>query len=375
MLGGEVPNERDVTLWNWNTAVAGGKGSVYWQYAPEPSGLELPGFGLTGFLGENTERSKAAGRAAAHLNQPVLDGAGRRMPMNAIYVSRHSELLCFSADRKEELYAGSISGVYKAAYMAGIPVRFFHEDYIEELLLSGIKTLYLPMPLVLSEKEVDIFHRFVELGGVLITEACPGLYRQDGLLEQGGVALNTLFGIHHKEIQAIPESGKISSVGKDDLGEFTGQLYRQLIIPGEQTAVLAEFPDGEPSVTEFGIGKGKAIWIGTYPGYCYEHTGEAETGKLLIHWFHKNGYDIIKRIHISDIEEQEILLAPVIRLLETDREYVLIVVNHTYQKTDICVEFHDEQRIDESNYEGRKLYMSIAPSAGQIYHWKKDSAE
>ena len=81
-------------------------------------------------------------------------------------------------------------------------MRFFHEDHIGELADSGIATLYVPMPLVLTPREVKEMRRFVEAGGTLVGEACPGLYREDGLLEQSEAVLKKLFGLRHVEIEA-----------------------------------------------------------------------------------------------------------------------------------------------------------------------------
>lgn len=372
LLGGEVPDERDIMLWNWNTVAAGGKGSVYWQYAPEPAGVESPGFGLTGFQGEDTPRSIASGKMAREFCKDWLDEA-RMMPVvNGIYVSRDSDLICFSADRKEELYAKSLSGIYKAAYKAGIPVRFFHQDDIEELPESGIHVLYLPMALVLSHRETEILQEFVFRGGTLVSEACPGLYREDGMLEQEGYALETLFGVKHREIQGMPEWGPVSVWQKDGRRLFTGELYRQVVTCGSLVTVLAEFNDGEAALIEHVYGQGKAVWIGTYAGYHYEVSDDENTGALLRRWMIQAGYECLEEIKISGTREKigidKVVLAPVIRLMRSGEQYIVVALNHTYDELDIQISMKGREnqcRFHLEASEGRFCFLN--PEDGGLY--------
>lgn len=352
LLGGEVPTAADVRVWNYNTVACGGKGSVYWQYAPEPSGVESPGFGLTGFRGENTPRSLSASKCARELNTEILDRARKISPVNAVYVSRKSDLLCFSSERREEMYAGSLSGIFKAAYRNCIPVRFFHEDNLSTLTASGVRILYLPMPLVLDTAEVEALDAFVLNGGTLVSEACPGLYASDGLLDFDGSALKRLFNLTHVEVQGIKDWGEVRAT-LSGCGSFTGRFYRQLVLPGEGVSVLATFDDGEPAVTEFRHGKGRAVWIGTYPSYHHEHSGDAATAAFLSGLLDAGGYAQISSISATaaasttvtaaapSFGAQHPVKAPVVRLLETVDELVLVAVNHQSSPVDVTVRFRD----------------------------------
>ncbi|MEI6877046.1 MAG: alpha-amylase family protein, partial [Spirochaetota bacterium] len=239
LLGGEVPDARDITLWNFNTIAAGGKGVLYWQYAPEPAGVESPGFGLTGFRGENTERSQAASACAKRLTLPALDRARRILSSNAIYLSRHSETLCFCAERRDDLYATSVAGAYKAAYLESIPVRFVHEDYVELMAAEGVKVLYMPMTLVVSDRERRALLSFVEEGGTLVAEAGVGLYDAGGKLDQECLTLEEIFGLEHIELQALPQWGFVRTAGSDRIPSFSGKQYRQLVKPKAGVETLA----------------------------------------------------------------------------------------------------------------------------------------
>lgn len=361
LLGGEVPSADDVRIWNYNTIAAGGKGSVYWQYAPEPAGIESPGFGLVGFKEEETPRSRMAGTCAKKLNTELLDEAKRVPVVNAIYVSRDSDLLCFAGDRKEEMYAGSLSGVFKACYEKGIAVTFLHQDYIEDLSYPQIECLYLPMALVLSDREKEYFKRFVQAGGTLVSEACPGLYQPDGLLETEGKVLADIFGLEHVEIQAAKEWGEVQVKEKDSRKEFTGRFYRQLIKPLENVKILAAFDDGEIAMTERTLGKGKAIWIGTYPSYHYEHTRDKKNLPLLAANFHQTGYQLLDSIQMNYTKNDQLAEAPVVRLLQSKDKYLLVAVNHCESPAQISVKTKEQNvyTVNLEKAEGRILEISI----------------
>ena len=361
LLGSEVPTSDDIRIWNYNTVATGGKGTVYWQYAPEPSGIESPGFGLTGFLGENTPRSLSAASCARELKLELLDHARKVSAVNAVYVSRKSDLLCFASERREEMYAGSLSGIFKAAYHRGIPIRFIHEDQLESLLLTDVKVLYLPMPLVLDEREAAVFERFVRKGGTLISEACPGLYDRNGLLEQSSAILKGLFNNIHIEIEAIKDWGEVNAFQKDKLF-FTGRFYRQVVKPGIGVNILSHFSDGVPALTEHTMGQGRSIWIGSYPSYHYEQTNDSATGDFLVSLLDARGYSAIQRIQITPLEtfsseKHAIKIAPVLRLLETDNEFILVAVNHCAHPVDISVDF---------NHPKQHVSLHLAPCDGKV---------
>ncbi|MFW5712089.1 MAG: beta-galactosidase [Spirochaetota bacterium] len=334
LLGGEVPTYTDVRLWNYNTVAAGGKGVLYWQYSPEPAGLESPGFGLTGFAGEETERSRAAAECAQEFDTAALAGAKRVPPVNAIYVSRQSDLFCYSAGRQEALYAGSVNGLYKAAYRAGIPVRFFHEDAIERLPEEPISVLYLPMTLTLSRHEIDRLAEFVEKGGTLIGEAFPGMYDQSGLLDLSATALGELFGLGHKEVQATENWGRVRISMSSSGEQFFGTHYRHLTIPQAGTEVVGLFEDGEPAMMlrRAGGAKGQAIFCGSFPSLDYHLHEDSASLAVLTRELYSPGYTQLNHIGFSDS-------AAVVRLLENESSYIIMAVNHTPAPTEIEFEF------------------------------------
>lgn len=314
LLGGEVPTAADIRYWNYATVAAGGKGVTYWQYAPEPAGIESPGFGLTGLLGQNTPRSLEASRCAVEMNVPALAQAKRVPAANAIYLSRTNSVWFYGAGREEQLYAQAIHGAYAIAYQNGIPVTFAHQDRVETLYEDGVRTLILPMPLVLSAKETKALKRFVYLGGTLVSEAFAGLYDQGGKLDENTTALHELFGLKHIEVDRLPNSDVPCP-------------YRQLVEAEEGTEIMARFEDGYPSLVQRSIGAGKAVWLGGFPLIRSAETYDTQLAECLLGYMQLSGYSQWKRLQVTAGQSALPRRAPIVRLLENDTQWIVVLLN------------------------------------------------
>lgn len=321
LLGGDVPDAGDIRYWNYATVAAGGKGALYWQYAPEPAGLEAPGFGLTGFNGENTPRSLEAGRCAREMNYPQLSQAKRVPAQNAIYLSRTNSVWFYGAGREEGKYAQAVQGAYAIAYRHGVPMTFAHQDRVETLMEDGVRTLILPMPMVLSQRETDALERFVRAGGTLVSEGFPGLYDQGGKLDAQSTALNRLWGLKHIEVQPLTEE----SLGRN--GAFDSSLYRQVVEAEEYVRVLNRFSDGAPALTERRIGRGRAVWMGSFPLYGYGENHSDRTAECLLAYLNRAGYAQWEALEATPATPGLPRRAPVIRLLATEQEWIVVLLN------------------------------------------------
>ncbi|MDY0289849.1 MAG: beta-galactosidase [Sphaerochaeta sp.] len=357
LLGGEVPTPEDISVWNYNTVACGGKGTIYWQYAPEPSGVESPGFGLTGFKGEETPRSRSASRCAIELNNAMLDDAKRVCETNAVFVSRKISLLNFAAGRLEELYAKSLSGVCKAAYAKGIPIRFIHEDHLDSLLTSSIKVLYVPMPLVLGATAQLAFRQFVQQGGTLILEACAGLYHETGELDFGGTFLLDMMGLEHREVQAIPEKGDLAVIAGEKTIE--GTLYRQLVTETKEGVCSGRFPDGEPAVKTRSLGLGTVIWVGSFISLSYENSGDHETGEYLASLLDQSGYLAIEKIEYRYLGDEKTKpnTSVLLRMLDSKGKRLLVANNHTNKQIEVSVKFVNQKE---------PIAISLMPCEGKV---------
>ncbi len=381
-LGGEVPTGRDMTIWNYNTVAAGGKGVLYWQFAPEPAGLESPGFGLTAYDGGNTERSLAAGRCARELSDPRLDSAARVLPVNGIYLSRKSQVLSFCAERREDLYAGSAAGLYRAAYESGIPIRFVHEDYLESMGAEGVRVLFVPRALCLEDRERAALRAFAEAGGLLVGEAATGMYDAGGKLDPDSRALAELFGVRHVELEALPDWGFTEAAG--DGIAFGGAQYRRVVEPGPGTEILARFPDGRPAATSRVLGSGRAVYIATFAALGYHLRGDRGTRDFLAGFLDPAGYPHLRRLELASGEEPEpgpaagtvaspgapaspAAFAPnaVVRFLQTPEDWVLVAVNHRETPARIELDFDPAVALEPG------ATLSIPGGSGIVRYFRK----
>jgi hypothetical protein len=299
------------------------------------------------------------------LVDPRLDQARRILPVNGIYVSRKSQLLCFAADRKEDLYAGSIADVYRAAYAASLPVRFVHEDYIDTIISEGLQVLYVPMALSLDGNEITGMRRFVEAGGLLIGEAAFGLYDPSGLLDESTTALGDLFGLEHREIDAREYGDPALNT---DAG-FRGTLYRHLVEPRDGTTVLSEFSDGHPALTSRCLGRGRAVFAATFAALAC-HKGDDAASCSLASLFDPRGYQPLRSLSLACLDEPELLppgscfqaTASVVRLLETPDEWAVVVVNHRQETSQVELAF------DAAAADPAPLVIEVPGSSGMV-HW------
>jgi len=321
-LAHKVPKREDIRIWNWNTIAAGGKGVVYWQYAPEPAGMESPGFGLTGFNGENTERSLEAGRCAKLFEAYELDRSRPVPAINGIYLSRNPAFLLFEAGAQEEKYAHSIYGVFKSCAEGGIPVRFVHGDYMESAWEEGLRVLYVPMALSLSDEEQSRILKFAGMGGRVVLEAAAGLYSEMGEISVGGSnspcpMLEAAFGA--EEISLDAGDGEIPVMDKEGAVLCEGLYYRQTM-KAARGKVTGWFEDRTPAVAEVEYGKGEIRWTGTFPGAAVKDAGSRAAAEFIQKQFKAEGYSLF-----SVLEAPELI----VRLLQTENGPVMAAVNQT----------------------------------------------
>lgn len=316
LLGGFVPTEQDVRQWNWNVIAAGGKGVVYWQYAAEPAGMESPGFGLVNFDGSDTPRSLAAGACAKEFSAPCLDQARRCSAVNAIYLSRDSDLLCYAMG-DEESYNGSFQGIWRLLEDAGIPNQFVHADHADTLYSEGVRCLYLPMALSISRREQEQLLAYVTAGGRLIVEAGAGAYRENGALDMQQRFLRQLLGMEGVFFDK-PRSARRAYAAH---GGFESGCYCQgFSHMAADCSVVARFENGMPAVVERAYGRGSVVWIGTFLSLEYWMHRSDGIRDFLRPFFLPNGYCAIQALQSNGMT---------VRLFKTETDYLLICLNRT----------------------------------------------
>lgn len=347
LLGGLVPTDEDIRLWNWSVIAAGGKGVVYWQYSPEPAGMESPGFGLIDSVGGDTPRLLSASNCANQFNKEYLTCSKRVLSINGIYISRISDLITYSA-KEEEKYNASFKGIYRLLYDKGIPVRFVHNDTLRKAIGEGLKILYMPMTLALSNEEKALLAEFVRKGGELIIEACTGMYGENGEMDMKFSFLKNMMGMENVTIDALNNRSETCNLNQGS--DFSCAYYRQLFSKcSDDAVVIAKFKDDEPAAIQRSIGEGKMTWIGSFVGAEYNKSRDKNTCEFISSLFNRCGYD-----EISEIESNGLLT----RLLINDGDCFVVAVNHRGEDKELRLTFKD----------GKKIKAIIPAKDGQIIH-------
>lgn len=328
-LAHKQPTKEDIRMWNWNTIAAGGKGVVYWQYAPEPSGCESPGFGLTDCDGGNTPRSLEAGRMARTFMQYKLDEKSPELAVNGIYLSRNSDLLLFAANSQEEKYSHSIYGVYQAFVREGIPVRFVHEDYLDQVSKEGLENLYVPMALALSEKETTELLQFAKDGGKVFVEAGTGMYSDIGDSYNGSQLLRRVFNGSGFDMNRVDHTVEIYDKQKNLI--LKGADYIQTFRTFDGT-IKAVNKQGDFAIREQDFGKGKVIWIGTFAGlFAYDDND------ILCSFIRKN-FNTCGYLRFDHLEAKDLI----VRCLKDNQECFVIAINQSEQPKNMRIQLKND---------------------------------
>ncbi|RKP48922.1 hypothetical protein D7Z26_21435 [Cohnella endophytica] len=332
--GNPVALPEEIRLWNWNAIAGGAKGVLYWQWRPEPSGLESPGFGLTALDGGPSERTLAAGEIAKKLlAEKGFHGAARLVPANGIYVSRNADLFAFAAGRGEKLYAQGLYGVYRSAYAAGIPVRFIHGDHLATAASEGLNTLYVSASFSLSLEETEELARFAASGGTLVLEACAGMYDEQGTI-RGRSLVHELFGLEALEVSIEDRVDWEWTDAHETIRAATGARYRQEMMgTAERIEVTGHYADGSPAVCRTRHGEGEVVWVGTLPSVAVSRFEDPGARTFIAANFSDRAYPGFRVERISD--------RLVYRLFAAEHGRYLAAVNHGEQPGTIRFQSED----------------------------------
>jgi beta-galactosidase GanA len=332
-IGRSVAKADEIRLWNWSAVAGGAKGVMYWQWKPEPSGMEALGFGLTALDGELSARTEAASACALAFNRIDDFGDSKSIPaVNGILVSRTADLWWHAAYKGESMYAKSLYGAYRACFDAGIPVRMIHADQLLNAIEEGLQVLYVPAAVSLSDRELKDLQEFVTCGGKLVAEACPGLFDEHGIVREDTAFLKEVFGLSGQEVdhRSLVRVQYLLEVDHDTTQiPFSGRYYRQ-DFNGIQldTKVICHFEDGRPAVFEHACGQGQAVLVGTFVAAAVALNQDNGSANFITRWMRRTGYNQLVEL----CNDGNIL----VRLHQNEDKTYVCVVN--YDKSNGMVE-------------------------------------
>lgn len=262
---------REVKMWTHQMLAHGAKAILYHNWLTPIFGAEAGGFGIINPDGTPTERRQAIEEVSSVIkeNNKRLEGY-KPVPEYAIMYLRNSDVETFQEQGPPRIIGGqweplreeigmrhsmnSIAGAHKILWNEYNPVDFLFQRHLKENTdLSQYKAIFIPNPYLFTEEWWDTLKKYVENGGVIVTESRFGAKTENGWLQKTPLMQKCL-GLKrsHHEI--------IDSGDEPNIPDLKAKAYGYKDVVATDETVLGKFEDGNPALIELSIGKGKLIY-------------------------------------------------------------------------------------------------------------------
>ncbi len=273
---GRSSDEKDVRVWSLIDMAAGATGILFTRWRPLLDGPLFGAFGPMGMDGSVTPRAEMAGRLArwANAHPELWTFRPARGDLGIVYLQESDDFAGIqglgggggrgAAGGGANGHQQSSQGAYQGFFDSNIQADFVAIDDVGQYPL-----VYLPYPEMLTQASADKLRAYVEAGGALVSEGCPGYFGDGGRVGtvQPNLGLDRLFGARESYVQFTPDIlAKLTlTVGEHKIG---GQYFLQAYeLAGGQAA--GHYADGRIAAVEHRFGKGRTLLIGTFPGGAY----------------------------------------------------------------------------------------------------------
>lgn len=282
------PDGEDIRRWMFTAIGSGVTGISFWVTRLEIVSQEANGFGLLDTRGDSTERFSEAGRIAKALNRyPGLFAMNNREPGKvAIVVNEQNWDFCSSLPLYSEHLGYSTRGWYKLLFEAGIPVDFIELSALEDKDINNYKVVIMPVPVSISDEYARKLESYVNSGGNLISEACPGRFTENGICRRTLIhpLFEQVFGVEEVNLGYIREPGNghrwteterswggmLDAAMLEGTGDFKGQRMRANVYLENLRATVGKPILKYNDITVGAVnsyGKGTAWILGTFAGH------------------------------------------------------------------------------------------------------------
>lgn len=327
---GREPSREDIRRWMLTAVGSGVTAISFWVTRAEIMAAEMNGFGLLNSEGDTTERLEEAGFNGEALNRhadlfakPSWGGA-----QAAILVNEWNYQLCMSLSQGGDNLPYSVRGWHRMLWDAGITVDFVNTTELDEDYVNKYKAIILPFPVSISEEIASKLSAYVEKGGNLISEACPGRLNEHGYANRGELSplLRKLFGVVQKSFKMVREPGNgmrwspqertwgeyHDEAMLDGSGPFKGLRLRANVYIETFECAGSEHIlqyEGIPAGVVNKAGKGKGWLLGTFAGHNGTAYRDPETRTFVIELLKNCGVEkehkgnLLLRKRIADEKE------------------------------------------------------------------------
>lgn len=262
---------REVKLWTHQMIAHGAKTLLYHNWRTPIFGSEAGGFGILDPDGTPTERLGAIKEVGKEVQDIYSKLKGYKLaPEYAIAYLRNSDVQTFQEQGPPRLIGGqweqlreeiglrhsmrSIEGTHKILWNKYNPVDFIFQRQLDKGTdLKQYKAVFLPDPYIFTEKWWRTLRKYVEKGGILITESRFGAKTEMGCLQEVPLMQKCL-GLKRRHHELIDEGKEPGIPG------LKARAYGFKDVIETKNKVIAKFSDGNPALIELKIGKGKVIY-------------------------------------------------------------------------------------------------------------------
>ncbi len=305
-----IPDAEDLRLWNMVSFAGGARGILYPRWRPLLDGPLFGAFGPYGMDGKPTPRSEMAGAVARWANDPgnkdLFDAAPVRGDVGIVVVpTTQIATRLLSMFGSEDSYKNIMWGAYRGFFDNNIQADWVHIDDIDRY-----GALYLPYPVMLRGEDARRIRDWVEKGGRLASEGCPGYFGDGGAAGdvQPNLGLDEVFGVREADVEFTPDLLDGTTFRLEERLDVGCAEALQTYRTGSARAcgVLA---NGAVVAAENGFGKGRTLLMGTCPSLSYMRHANAAGRRFFAYlrlWLGAeqavtvDNPDIKARLHSSD---------------------------------------------------------------------------
>lgn len=277
---GRITEPEDIRQWNMTSLAGGARGILCPRWRPLLDGPLFGAFGAYGMDGTPTPCSEMTAQIAKWANGAQQGELLEASPVQGeigILITPETQRGTFLLSRfgAKDSYAQAVTGAYRGFFDLGYQPDFVHIDD-----LGRYQNIYLPIPVMLDRSTADRIAEWVEGGGVLFSEGCPGYL--DGSCHAGTVqpnlGLDQVFGVRELNVEFIQDILQDEPVLWEGRLFYGGEYIQSYSLMGASRLIGGN--NDQVFASENRWGSGTAFLMGTSPGVGYSNHPWEEQKKI-----------------------------------------------------------------------------------------------